>query len=102
MIAESEGGIEKGAAPPAGVRRSTYKAALGYLPLPVLRERAGVRVSARTLKALTLTLSRITGRGDQSPSRLVLCPADVIQRDLPRTRRNEEDRQPVSLADRDG
>ena len=50
-------------------------AATGVSPLPVLRERAGVRVRAKrasfrlrsiSAKALTLTLSRSTGRGDKA------------------------------------
>jgi general secretion pathway protein G len=50
------------------------------VPLPVLRERAGVRgisfsrnSRSRESKTLTLTLSRSTGRGDKMPKRFNSC-----------------------------
>jgi hypothetical protein len=52
-------------------RSWSWESSVVWLPLPVLRERAGMRVfecraDRRSEKTLTLTLSRRTGRGDQS------------------------------------
>src|SRR5437868_3154083 len=61
-----------------GLQNCCYVCAVAWdftrrrLPLPVLRERAGVRVLLRMAapaiaeRTLTLTLSRSTGRGDMS------------------------------------
>ncbi|MFT3786684.1 MAG: MBL fold metallo-hydrolase [Tepidisphaeraceae bacterium] len=66
---DSRFGAEGVAHPPTPKAQATAAAQIVFHPLPVIRERAGLRARVLDEKtALTLTLSRSTGRGDHRAS----------------------------------